>query len=188
VIQRFPVFLTTSGRWRRSPGRHGGHAPALVFRSTASPPAVRSGEPLTNLGLGDRQYDAITYQHEHVGWDCYRNGANSDGPLELANEDGQTILICACREHLSNLLAVRREDGKADSAFGRGRWLRRRHGSFIVRGRWHWCERARYDGEARDQQNETAGSAHIQSLSLHFEGDLETTNLLDAIGSDPDVA
>jgi hypothetical protein len=44
----------------------------------------RSGEPLANLGLGDRQYDAIGHQHEHVGWDCYRNGADSEGPLALA--------------------------------------------------------------------------------------------------------
>src|SRR6516225_4017597 len=134
----------------------------------ALPPAVRSGEPLANLGLGDRQYDAIGYQHEHVGWDCCRNGADSGGPLEFGNEDGQTILICACCEHLSNLLAVRRENGKADRALGRWRWLRRTrgHGSCIVRGRWHWGERVRYDGKARDQQNEAAGSAHARASAV----------------------
>src|SRR6516225_10174705 len=145
----------------------------------ALPPAVRSGEPLANLGLGDRQYDAVGYQHEHVGWDCCRNRADSGGPLKLGNEDGQTILIFACCEHLSNLLAVRRKDGKADNrAFARGRWLRRtrRHNSCIMRGRWHWCERVRYDGKAQDQQHEAAGSAHARASAVPaFVDDLEAT-------------
>ena len=80
----------------------------------------------------------------------------------------RTRVGCACCDHLSNLLAVRREYGKADNrAFGRGRWLRRTrgHGSSIVRGRWHWCERARYSGKARNQQNE-AGSAHTRCACI----------------------
>src|SRR5262245_22642998 len=47
------------------------------------------------------------------GLDCDRNGTHSEGPFDLGNEDGQTNLICACCERLPNLLAVRREDGKA---------------------------------------------------------------------------
>ena len=64
----------------------------------------------------------IGHRHEHVGWDCCRNGADSKGWFDLGNENGQTTLICACCERLSNLLSVRREDGKADNrALGRGR-------------------------------------------------------------------
>src|SRR5262245_41988729 len=125
-----------------------------VSRKVPAQAGVRSRTYVTNLkwlppnvdfhDLIER--DACDRSSARIGWDCDRNGAHSEGPFDLGNEDRQTILVCACCERLPNLLAVRREDGKAHNrAFGRAQLSGRKRepDTCIVRSGWHGSPRDR---------------------------------------------